>query len=201
MKRRTVPLKRAFSLSVLALSLFCLGCSDVYLSNPLDSIRVDQIAGRWADADGKPYLIIERGSGNTYNSWTPEDYNARKDPSEFFVAQTGGMLFVEQHANCTGHKFPEPDLTKSPSGCWSLRRIVLSETTLDYYDLDAMTIVRQSVGGTLAVANSYGVTVAKPGESPSAEVLLQGTPGELSSFLATFGQGSIYSAPTKLHRI
>ena len=160
MRFHRIP-SRLCSLSFLALLFFSLGCPEVYLSNPLDSVRDDHIVGRWADAQGKPSLIVARGTGNTYNSWGPDDYAAGKAPEVFYLTETGGMLFTERKVQCTGHKFRVPDADESPKGCWAIDRIVLSGSTLDLYELDAMTIVRKSVAGAVPIAHSYGVSAAR----------------------------------------
>ena len=98
----------------LSLRRICLPIA-IVLPNPLDSIREDRIVKRWADDKGKLALIIERGPGDSYNSWSPEDYYAHR---QIYVAATGGFLFTESPATCDGHKFQTPSSEESPRGCW-----------------------------------------------------------------------------------
>ena len=82
-----------------------------------------------------------------------------------------------------------------------LTRIVISDTTLDYHQLDSTAIVRRSMAGTIPIEHAYGVTTGKDGKDGSAEVLLKGTPQELSRFLSSFAGSAVYSDSTRFHRI
>lgn len=178
--------------------LLCTGCSDVYLSNPLNVVQNDAVVGRWLDDKGKLAIVIERGSGNAYNSWSGDDFKQGKAPNQFYVSDVGGMLFTEQQANCTGHKFEAPGDTEAPKGCWAITRIVVSGSTINYFELDAMSLVRQSIAGALEVANSYGVVSSKSSSQNSAQIILRGSTGELTAFLARHKLS--YSSPTTYYR-
>jgi hypothetical protein len=197
--RSTTLLLAAFGAVALLLS----GCNYVVLENPLPSVVDNRIVGSWATPDGKLYAVIKPGDNSSYTSLTGDDITKNGNGSIFYLAKAGGTLLAENPSVCTAFLFSAPSADAAPNGCWTITRVLLTDTTLEYDTFDTTLMLRKSVeGGLRDISLQFGASVAKGANSTiDTDVLIQGKPEEVAPFLAAYSSGMVYTEVIQLHRI
>ena len=167
-----------------AIALACVvlvGCNDVLTTTQLDPVQDDRILGTWVDPNEPDDIGTIERNGVGYRARSA-DTAKDEEPISFTIARAGQQLFVQSEEKCVGHAFAHPNDNRQ---CYRISRIDIRPNELAFSEIDLDYFLKQSEHGKLAIEHFVARRVDKEGESTTC-VLLEGTPAELSAFLAAY---------------
>jgi len=185
---------------LLAAALLTAGCETVVTTAQLPAVREDAILGEWKDLgtsnkkpDSNPILI--RAADNGYTLGTADDY-AKGIETRFTLSRVGGTLLAQSVSQDDCDEFGEKG-----KPCFLLNRVDLSGGRINWYDLDAQRLGRDSFNGVLQVAHTLHRQRKEDGNTDTA-VLLSADAAGLQKFLESYvKQRGVFRLSGKLERI